>query len=327
MTSRRSFICLAGAAIAGGLARAAASADAALSGTARLLVGFAPGGLLDVVARMVAREARGFASSFIVENRPGAGGRLALSALKSAPADGSVMVFTPASMVVLYPHLYPKLSYDVFADLAPVAPVCDFPFLLTVGPLVPSDVRTLADFVQWCRTHPAQASYGTAAAGSMLHFTGVSLARAAGFEFVHVPYGGPGGIQDLAGGRIAATIYPLGTALPHVQSGRIRALATTGKTRLPALPDVPTVSEAGFPMIEGTEWFGVFAPAKTPPEVVARLNAAIGAAARTVEFQSGLAKLSVDSAFATPGEFAQRLKDEYERWAPIVRASGFKPED
>lgn len=292
-----------------------------------MLVGFAPGGLLDVVARMVARDVRGYASSFIVENRPGAGGRLALAALKSASADGSLLAFTPASMVVLYPHLYPHLSYDVFGDLAPVAPVCDFPFLLTVGPLVPSDVRTVADFVQWCRTHPAQASYGTAAAGSMLHFTGVSLARAAGFEFVHVAYGGPGGIQDLAGGRIAATIYPLGTALPHVQSGRIRALATTGRVRVRALPEVPTVREAGFPTIEATEWFGVFAPAQTAPELVARLNAAIGEAEQTDGFRGGLAKLSVDSAFSTPGEFARRVRAEYEQWAPIVRASGFRPED
>ena len=280
-----------------------------------------------MVARMVARDAQRYASSIIVENRPGAGGRIALAALKSAPADGSVVVFTPASMVVLYPHLYQKLSYDVFADLAPITAVCDFPFLLTVGPLVPSEVRSVADFVQWCRTHPAQASYGTAAAGSMLHFTGVSLARAAGFEFVHVSYGGPGGIQDLAGGRIAATIYPLGTALPHVQSGRIRAIATTGPTRVPTLPDVPTVREAGFPMMEGTEWFGIFAPAKTPPEVVARLSAAIGEVEGTAQFQSGLKKLSVDSAFSTPEEFARRVRADYERWAPIVRASGFRPED
>jgi tripartite-type tricarboxylate transporter receptor subunit TctC len=230
-------------------------------------------------------------------------------------------------MVVLYPHLYRKLSYDVFEDLAPVAAVCDFPFLLTVGPLVPSDVRTLAELVQWCRAHPSLASYGTAAAGSMLHFTGVGLARAASFEFVHVPYGGPGGIQDLAGGRIAATIYPLGTALPHVQSGRIRALATTGRTRVRALPDVPTVREAGFPTLEATEWFGVFAPSRTPPNMLGRLNAAIGEAVRTEGFESGLAKLSVDSAFSSPTQFAQRLKTEYDQWAPIVRASGFTPED
>ena len=158
MNSRRTFIALAGAAIAGCLARSAAGADAAVSGTARMLVGFAPGGLLDVVARMVAREVRGYASSVIVENRPGAGGRLALAALNSAPADGSVMVFTPASMVVLYPHVYRKLAYDVFSDLAPVACVCDFPFLFTVGPLFPREVRPLAYFFQWCRTNPAHAS-------------------------------------------------------------------------------------------------------------------------------------------------------------------------
>jgi tripartite-type tricarboxylate transporter receptor subunit TctC len=292
-----------------------------------MLVGFAPGGLLDVVARLVARDVHGYAPSFIVENRPGAGGRLALSALKTAPADGSVMVLTPASMVVLYPHLYRKLAYDAFEDLAPVTAVCDFPFLVTVGPLVPAEVRTLADFVQWCRTHPAQASYGTAAAGSMLHFTGVSLARAGGFDFVHVPYGGPAGIQDLAGGRIAATIYPLGTALPYVQSGRIRALATTGRARVGALPDVPTTSEAGFPTLEATEWFGVFAPAKTPPERVARLNGAIREAARSADLEAGLAKLSVDAAFSTPEDFAQRVRAEYERWAPIVRVSGFTPEE
>jgi len=292
-----------------------------------MLIGFAPGGLLDVVGRMVARDVRGYASSFVVENRPGAGGRLALSALKTAPADGSVVVLTPASMVVLYPHLYRQLAYDVFEDLAPITAVCDFPFLITVGPLVPGDVRTLTDFVQWCRAHPAQASYGTAAAGSMLHFTGVRLARAAGFEFVHVPYGGPAGMQDLAGGRIAATIYPLGTALPYVQSGRVRALATTGGERAAALADVPTVREAGFPALEATEWFGVFAPAKTPADVVRRLNAAIGEAEKSDGLQSGLAKLSVQPAFSVPQDFAQRIKGEYQQWAPIVRASGFTPED
>jgi tripartite-type tricarboxylate transporter receptor subunit TctC len=327
MTSRRTFLALTGAGALGCLVRGAAFADAPISGTARMLVGFAPGGLLDVVARMLARDLRDFASSFIVENRPGAGGRIALAALKGAPGDGSVTVFTPASMVVLYPHLYRNLAYDVFADFAPVAPVCEFPFLLTVGPLVPSGVRTLADFVQWCREHPAQASYGTAAAGSMLHFTGESLARAAGFEFVHVSYGGPGGIQDLAGGRIAATIYPLGTVLPHVQSGRIRALATTGRTRVGALPEVPTAREAGFPMIEGTEWFGVFAPAKASPAVVARLNAAIGEAERSDAFRAGLAKLAVDSAYSSPGAFARRIRAEYEQWEPVVRASRFRPEE
>src|SRR6202158_1662966 len=125
------------------------------------------------------------------------------------------------------------------------------------GPMVPPDVRTLADFVKWCLANPQRATYGTAAAGSMLHFTGVRLAKAGGFEFVHLPYGGPNGIQDLLGGRIAATIYPIGTALPHVQSGGIRALATTGPQRSPSLPEVPTVREAGYPGLEAEERVGV----------------------------------------------------------------------
>jgi len=193
--------------------------------------------------------------------------------------------------------------------------------------MVPADVSTLADFVRWCRANPKQATYGTAAAGSMLHFTGVTLAKAGGFAFVHLPYGGPGGIQDLLGGRIAATIYPIGTALPHVQSGGIRALATTGPQRSPLLPDVPTVREAGYPMLEAIEWFGVFVPANTPAATVNRLNAAIRTVVNTEAFKMGLAKLSVDAVSLTPAEFAQLIKSDFERWRPIIQASGFSPED
>jgi tripartite-type tricarboxylate transporter receptor subunit TctC len=192
---------------------------------------------------------------------------------------------------------------------------------------VPADVRTLADFVKWCAANPKQATYGTAAAGSMLHFTGVSLAKTGQFEFVHLPYGGPGGIQDLIGGRIAATIYPIGTALPHVQSGAIRALATTGPQRSLRLPDVPMVREAGYPALEANEWFGVFVPANTPAETVNRLNEAIRKVVNTDTFKIALAKLSVDPAGETPKEFAQLVKFDFDRWGPIVQGSGFTPED
>lgn len=161
----------------------------------------------------------------------------------------------------------------------------------------------------------------------MLHFTGVSLAKAGDFQFVHLPYAGPAGIQDLIGGRIAATIYPIGTALPHVQSGAIRALATTGLKRSPLLPALPTVREAGYPGLEATEWFGVFVPASTPPETVSRLNAAIRTAVSTEAFQAGLAKLAVDALALTPEDFAQLIRSDFERWGPIVQASGFAPED
>jgi tripartite-type tricarboxylate transporter receptor subunit TctC len=293
----------------------------------RMLVGFGAGGAIDVIARMLVEGMKGPSSSLIVDNRPGAGGRIALGLLKGSPADGTAMILTPASCVAVFPHVYKSLGYDALKDFIPVTAVCSFPFLLTVGPMVPVEVKTLADFVEWCRANPKQATYGTAAAGSMLHFTGVSLAKAGGFEFVHLPYGGPGGIQDLIGGRIAATIYPIGTALPHVQSGAIRALATTGPQRSPQLINVPTVREAGYPMLEVSEWFGVFVPANTPAGTVNHLNDTIRMVVNTDSFKAGLAKLSVDSVGDTPQEFAQRARFDFDRWGPIVRASGFTPED
>ena len=193
--------------------------------------------------------------------------------------------------------------------------------------MVPANVRTLAEFVKWCVANPSQATYGTAAAGSMLHFTGVKLAKAGGFEFVHLPYGGPNGIQDLLGGRIAATIYPIGTALPHVQSGGIRALATTGPRRSLSLPDVPTVREAGHPTLEADEWFGVLVPARTPVGNVNHLNEVIRAVVSADDFKAGLARLSVDALSSTPKEFAQLIKSDLDRWEPIVKASGFSPEE
>jgi tripartite-type tricarboxylate transporter receptor subunit TctC len=193
--------------------------------------------------------------------------------------------------------------------------------------MVPPDVTALANFADWCRANPKLATYGTAAAGSMLHFTGVTLAKAGNFQFVHLPYGGPNGIQDLIGGRIAATIYPIGTALPHVQAGVIRALATTGPQRSPSLPGVPTVREAGFSGLEATEWFGVFVPAKTSVETTRRLNEAIRVAVSTDRLKEGASKLSVDPMSLSTGDFAQLIKSDFERWGPIVRASGFSPED
>jgi tripartite-type tricarboxylate transporter receptor subunit TctC len=326
MITKRRFVSLA---CTGGFAAIFPDAirTAAAETVSRMLVGFGAGGAIDVIARMLVEGMKDHSPSCIVDNRPGAGGRLALGALKSSPADGTAMILTPASSVAVFPHVYKSPGYDAFKDFAPVTTVCSFPFLITVGPMVPADVRTLADFVTWCAANPKQATYGTAAAGSMLHFTGVSLAKAGRFEFVHLPYGGPGGIQDLIGGRIAATIYPIGTALAHVQSGAIRALATTGAQRSPRVADVPTVREAGYPALEANEWFGVFVPANTSAGTVNRLNEAIRAVVNTDAFKTALAKLSMDPAGETPTEFAQLIKSDFERWGPIVQASGFTPED
>jgi len=293
-----------------------------------MLVGFTPGGSLDFVARLLVNEIKSYSSSsFVVDNRPGAGGRVAMDALKGGAADGSIMVLTATDIIALYPHVYKTLSYDALKDFAPVTTVCNVSIVLTVGPKVPGKVKTLADFIAWCRANPKEASYATPGAGTALHFTGVMLARTAGFEFVHVPYTGPGAVQDVLAGQVAASIYPIGTPLPYVQAGSLRALATTGPQRTPFLPDVPTVREAGYPQLETTGWFGVLVPAKTPAEIINRLNSAIREALKTDAVKAGLATLAFEPAGASPSDFAKLIKSDFERWGPIVRASGFMPDE
>jgi tripartite-type tricarboxylate transporter receptor subunit TctC len=304
----------------------AAQSQAAVR-SARIIVGFGPGGALDVVARLLATAMKDYASPFIVENRPGASERIALEAVKSSAADGSTLLLTGSSSMAVVPHVYKKLNFDPLQDFTPVTTVCSFPFTLTVGPMVPAQVKTLADFVAWCRANPKQATYGTLGAGSLHHFIGVTLARAAGFEFVHVPYQGLTAVQDLLAGRIAATIFPLGTSLPYVRSGELRALLTSGTQRSQSLLDVPTSRELGYPAIEEDDWFGIFVQARMPVETVNTLNGAIRAALRTDEVKVGMAKLSLDPASDSPEQFARLVKSEFDRWGPIVEASGFRAEN
>lgn len=330
MITKRRFLSVAWAggmtAVAPGLWHQAQSQ--AVRPSARLVVGFPPGGSVDVVARLLAGEMKSYASTFIVENRPGAGGRVALDGLKASPADGSALALAPASPIVIFPHVYKRLNYDPLQDFIAVTTVCAFPFLLAVGPMVPRRVKTLADFIQWCRDNPRQATYGSSGAGSLPHFIGVSLARAAGFEFVHLPYqGGAPAMQDLLGGQISASVSVFANAFPHIQSGSLRALVTTGPQRSALLPDVPTVREAGYPALEVVEWFGVFVPAKTPADVVDSLGTAIREALRTNEVKAGLARLSFEPAGASPGDFARLVRSDTERWGSIVKASGFTPID
>jgi tripartite-type tricarboxylate transporter receptor subunit TctC len=328
MITRRRFsldICAGGLAYMVPGARQSVQAQAAHKG-ARMVVGFGPGGSVDVVARLLANALKDYASPFIVENRPGASERIALEAVKSGATDGSVLLLTGSSSMAVTPQVY-KLNYDPLKDFIPVTTVCTFPFLLTVGPMVPGQVKTLADFILWCRANPGQATYGTIGAGSLHHFIGVTLARAGGFEFVHVPYQGLASVQDLLAGRIAATIFPPGNTLPYIQSGDLRALMTTGTRRSSLLPDVPTIRELGYSAIEEVDWFGIFVPAETSTETVHALNIAISAALITNEVKAGFAKLSYEPAAASPEEFAQLVKSEFDRWGPIVRASGYRAEN
>ena len=213
-------------------------------------------------------------------------------------------------------------------DFAPITTVSTTAMAFVVGPLVPSSVKTLADFIAWCRSNPSQSSYGTPGAGSPLHFLGVMLSRAANFEYLHVPFPGTApSIQSLLGSQIASCISPIGPFVPHVRAGTLRALAMTGAQRSTLLPDVPTIAEAGYPALEYAEWFGILAPARTPSATVEALSGVLRAALQTKEVQAGLANQSVDVGGLTPADFARQIKADFDRWGPIVKESGFTPLD
>jgi tripartite-type tricarboxylate transporter receptor subunit TctC len=296
--------------------------------TARILVGFPPGGTTDVIARLLAGAMKDYASAIIVENRSGGAGRFAIEALKSAPCDGSVFLLAPVATMTLYPHVYRTLRYDPLQDFIPVSTVGEVSYLLTIGSKVPTSVKTLADFVAWCRANPEDATYGSPGAGSPLHFTGVQLARAAGFEYLHVPYQGAVPVlQDLLAGRIASSILPIDTPLPYIQSGTLRALATSRPQRGVFLPDVPTFREAGYPALESVDWWGIFVPANTPAKGIGNLNEAIQQALEANEVKAGLKRLSVEVDAISQVDFARLMKSEFKRWHSVVLASGFTPKD
>lgn len=295
-----------------------------LTRTAHILTTTTPG-LLDALARLLAERMGDYASTIVVESRPGASGRIAVEAVKNADADGSVILFAPLGLM-LFPHIYRTLRYQPH-DFTPVSTVASAPAFLTVGPKVPPEVKTLADFVVWCRANPQLATYGTPGIGTTLHFLGMILGRSAGFEFLHVPYQGIGAIHDLAKGVIAAAVMPIGSSLGLVQSGDLRALATTGPRRCRFVPAVPTVREAGYPALEDLTWLGFFVPARTPPSIVDKLNAAIQAALPTDEVRAGMEKLALDPHAIAMKDFAQLIASESDRWKTIVQETGFVPID
>ena len=299
-----------------------------LHSTARVMVGFPAGGPSDILARLAAEQLKTYASSAIVENRAGAGGRVVMDALKNSPADGSVMVLTPAVALCLYPHVYKSLSYNPQQDFTPVTTICTTAMAFVVGPMVPGSVKTLADFISWCKSNRTQSSYGSPGAGSPLHFLGVMLSRAANFEYLHVPFQGTApSVQSLLGSQIASCISPIGPFIPHVRAGALRALATTGPQRSPLLPDVPTIAEAGYPTLTFVEWFGIFVPSRTPAATVETLSSVLRTGLQAKEMQAGLAAQSVDAGGLTPAEFARQVKADFDRWGPIVKESGFTPLD
>jgi tripartite-type tricarboxylate transporter receptor subunit TctC len=295
-----------------------------LKKTLHIVVGFPAGGATDLIARILGERLRGsYASSVIVENKPGGAARAAVDYVKNAEPDGTEFLFTPDFPITLYPHSFRRLSYDPLRDLVPVAPVSRSTLTLVVGPGVPEQVTTLSGFIGWCRDNPDKAIYATTSAGGTPHFVGVMLANAAHVDMTPVHYrGGAPALQDLFGGHVPASVNPIGETLPFAASGKLRILAVASSARSRFLPDVPTMHEQGYDVVVDT-WLGAFAPARTSPEAVRALNAAIGMAVRTPEMISSLAESGNEPMFEAPDAFAATVKTGVARWGPIVKASGF----
>ena len=295
----------------------------AQQGTIRILVGFPAGASLDVMTRMVAEKMQvSLGQSVIVENRTGAAGQIAMAALKSSPADGSVLVMTPLVTVVTAPHIQ-KLPYDPFKDFVPVAHAANFLFSFAMGPATPA--KDLKTYVGLVKQDPKYANYASAATGSLPHFFSLLFAEKAGVKLNHIGYRGTANaMTDLLGGQIAAFMGTVADVAPQHNAGKIVAVATSGATRSRHLPDVPTFKELGY-NIEGAGWYAAYAPAKTPPAVIDRLSKAIIAALKESDLREKLDNFGMEPTGLGPAELARIHRRDYDQWGPVIKASGFKP--
>ncbi len=308
------------------LARGAAHAQGI--DTLRILCGYPAGGTTDAVSRRIADKLHGrYAKTALVDNKAGATGRIAIDELRRSTPDGSVLLLTPASAISLFPHIYNKLTYRI-EDVAPVSTACRIAFGLGVGPGVPASVKTLQEYLAWTKANPDKASYGSPGAGSPPHLLGALLGRTAGVDLRHVPYRGSApGIQDLLGGQVPAMSSPVGDYLPYLKDGKLRLLATSGEQRSTFAPDVPTYAELGFKELVMNEYYEVFAPARTPAEVLQRAADAVRAAVGAPDVIEAFAKLGLEASPSTPQELAALVREENAQWGPIVKRVGFTPED
>ena len=291
----------------------------------KIVTGFPPGGTSDSICRRVAEKmAPGYAKTAFVENKTGAGGQIAIQFVKTAPADGSVLLQTPMSMLGIYPHIYKKLNYDPLNDVMPVSLGCTFDFGFAVGPLVPATVKTVPEFLAWCKANPSLANFGSPAAGSVPHFIGALMGRAAEVDLRHVAFRGTQpAILDMIGGQIAAVSGPIGEFTQHVAAGKCRLLGATGAKRSQFAPNTPTLVEQGLKGFVYDEWFGFYVPAKTPTDIINRLNAAMRVALAAPETVNGMAMMGLVAQSSSPAELAARLKSDTELWGPLVKTIGF----
>jgi len=290
----------------------------------RIVVPFTPAGAVDIATRATANEmTKILGHPVAVENKPGAGGNLGvLEVARSAP-DGYSMVMSTSGIQAINPALYSKMPLDPNKELVPVAPIVSLSNVLVVHPSVPA--KSVKDVIALAKKDPGKWTYASSGNGTSIHMSGAMFTQLTGTDIVHIPYKGSApAITDLIAGQTNMMFDNIPSALPHIKSGKLRALATTGAKRDPALPELPTIAEAGVPGYESGVWFGIMVPAGTPREVIMKLNAAAVQATKAPEFVKRMTDLGYNIIPGTPEQMAAMLKTELARWAPIVKASGAK---
>ncbi len=292
----------------------------------RLMVPFPPGGSTDIVARIVAQQvSERLGQQMVIENRGGAGGTIGTALVAKAPADGYTLVLGTTSTHVVAPAVYPKLDYDPIKDFAPVSLLAVTPYLLVVHPNVKAG--TLKEFIEVARAQPGKLNYASAGTGSTTHIAMEMLKLASTTFMLHIPYNGngPAGTAVIAG-QVEALFGSLPAVLPHAKSGKVRALAVGTPVRSPALPDVPTVAESGYPGFDASLWLAIMAPANTPAAIIDRLNKEIVAVIKAPESAAALAKAGAEPLSSTPAELTAMIREGIPKYVKVVQTAGIKPE-
>lgn len=291
--------------------------------TIRVVVGFAAGTTLDVVTRLLAEKMRPILNQqILIDNRPGAGGRIAAEMFKTATADGTVLMAAPIVVPVLAPMIY-KINYNPDTDMVPVGMMCNYYFGLGVKPDFPA--KNVAELVAWLKANPSKANFGSPSPGSLPHFFGLLLGKESRVELVHVPYSGGAPLQlAVFGGDIPLGMDVVSEWVQNHRAGKVRVLATSGATRSTALPDVLTFKEQGYPEIVGNGWFAMYAPPGTPTAEVDRINKALNAALTAPDVVARLQALAIEPSPGTPADLARQMVKDKTQWGPVVKASGFR---
>src|SRR5262245_17132168 len=321
---RRQFLHLAAGAAALPAVARIARAQTYPSRPVRIIVGFAPGGATDIMARLIGQWlSERLGQQFIVENRPGAASNVATEAVVNAPPDGYTLLVA-TSVNAINATLYEKLNFNLIRDVTPVASIHREPFVMEVNPSVP--VKTVPEFIAHAKANPGKINMATAGIGSGNHIAGELFKMMTGVDLVHVPYRGAGpALVDLLGGQVQVMFATMSSSIEYVRGGKLRALAVTTATRSPVLPDIPTVAKF-VPGYESSFWSGVGAPKNTPPEIVDKLNRETNAALADPKFMARLADLGGTALSGSPADFGKFIADETEKWAKVVKFAGLKPE-